>query len=168
MTTSLSVLDGLDAGSLPALGTRLAAGLASGWSAPAIRVGIDVLAVAEVAESLAAHGERYLERVFTPDELACCRSGVDGGYAPESLAARFAAKEAVVKVLQPADARPEWRSIEILRGDVGSCDVRLSGRAADLASEAGITGIAVSVSHEPAVAAAVAAATWRCRDEEET
>ncbi len=159
MTTSVPVLDRGAARSLPALASHLAAGLSEGWHSPAIRVGIDVVAVAEVAESLTVQGERYLGRVFTPHELACCRSGLEDGYAPEALAARFAAKEAVVKVLRPSGARPEWRSIEVRRGDGRWCQIVLTGRAAELAEEAGLGEIAVSLSHEPTVAAAVAAAT---------
>jgi holo-[acyl-carrier protein] synthase len=167
MTTSVPVLDAAAAGAFPELGTRLAAGLAPGWCPPPIRVGVDVVAVAEVAEALALHEDRYLARVFTAHELACCRRGADGGYAAESLAARFAAKEAVVKVLRPEDIRPEWRSIEVRRAEGGWCEVRLAGRAAELATAAGITEVAVSLSHEPAVAAAVAAAWCRSGDEGE-
>ncbi len=146
--------------SLPGLAARLVAGLAKGSDSRSMRVGIDVVSVAEVVESLAAHGERYLARVFTSHELDCCRGGADGGYLPEALAARFAAKEAVVKVLRPVGVRPEWRSIEVRRGGGGWCEIRLTGRAADLADEAGIGDVTVSLSHERAVAAAVAAA--RC------
>ena len=167
MTSNVSVIDGVAAGSLRALGTRLAADLASRWCASSIRVGVDVVAVAEVAESLDAHGHRYLERVFTPHELASCRSSPDDGYAPEALAARFAAKEAVLKVLRPVGARPEWRSIEVHHADGGWCEVRLTGRAAHLAALAGITDVAVSLSHEPAVAAAVAAASCQIGNEGE-
>jgi holo-[acyl-carrier protein] synthase len=159
MTTSMSVLDGTATDSLPVLEASLAASLTSRRCASSVRVGIDIVAVADVADSLAVHGDRYLERVFTPHELACCRNGADGAYATESLAARFAAKEAVVKVLRPEGPRPEWRSIEIRRLKGGWCEVVLRGRAAALAANAGIAEVAVSISHEPAVAAAVAAAT---------
>jgi holo-[acyl-carrier protein] synthase len=167
MTSNVSVIDAMPAGSLRTLGTRLASGLASSRCASSVRVGVDVVAVAEVAESLHAHGHRYLERVFTPHELACCRSGTDDGYAAESLAARFAAKEAVLKVLRPVGARPEWRSIEVHQAAGGWCEVRLTGRAADLAARAGVTDLAVSLSHEPAVAAAVAAASCQVGNEGE-
>jgi holo-[acyl-carrier protein] synthase len=167
MTMSVPVLDGTAAGSLRELETRLAAGLEPGPSAPPIRVGIDVVAVAEVAESLDLLGQRYLGRVFSPHELACCRNAaVEGAYLAESLAARFAAKEAVVKVLRPADARPEWRTIEVRRAKEGWCEVRLTGSAAALAAEAGITDVAVSLTHERAVAAAVAVGSCRAGDDE--
>lgn len=77
------------------------------------------------------------------------------GWACDSLAARFAAKEAVVKVLRPSADRPEWRSIEVHRMAAGWCEIRLTGRAAALAEAEGITEFAVSLTHEPPVAAAV-------------
>jgi len=157
-----------------------------GGSVPgSLRVGVDLVPVADVAESVARLGRRYLYRVFTPHERACARVGgrrpargrhgpsvheaVDGvGYSMESLASRFAAKEAAVKVLRPMGARPEWRSIEVRRVDGGWCELRLTGLAADLAAEAGITTLAVSVTHEPMLAAACvvgmrtgAAPAWR-------
>ncbi len=135
-----------------------------------LRVGVDLVPVADVAESVARLGRRYLYRVFTPHERACARIGADPfggspspdgdrrpsacGYSTESLAARFAAKEAALKVLRPVGARPEWRSIEVRRVAGGWCELRLSGTAATLATEAGITSLAVSVTHEPTVAAA--------------
>jgi holo-[acyl-carrier protein] synthase len=72
----------------------------------------------------------------------------------ESLAARFAAKEATVKVLRPVGIRPEWRTIEVHRVEEGWCELRLSGLAAALAAEAGIRQLAVSLTHESLMAAA--------------
>jgi holo-[acyl-carrier protein] synthase len=131
---------------------------------PAVRVGIDLVGVDEVAESVRRFGHRYLQRIFTPHELAACRtgpgaSGPEGAYSAESLAARFAAKEAVVKVLRPVGPRPEWRTIEVHRSDAGWCEIRLSGRAARLAAEAHLAGFTVSLTHESTMAAAVVMAT---------
>jgi len=140
-----------------------------------MRVGMDLVPVAEVAASVERLGRRYLYRVFTPHERACARVGspvetapVTGTagpgagrgvrssapYSMQSLAGRFAAKEAAVKVLRPRGARPEWRSIEVRRVAGGWCELRLSGLAAVLAAEAGISTLAVSVTHEPMMAAA--------------
>jgi holo-[acyl-carrier protein] synthase len=124
---------------------------------PPMRVGIDMVLVADVADSVERLGHRYLHRVFTPHERACCRMGRSvrsSTYSMESLAARFAAKEATVKVLRPSGIRPEWRSIEIHRVEGGWCDLRLSGLAAALADEAGIRQFAVSLTHESMMAAA--------------
>ncbi len=150
-------------------------------SSDSLRVGMDLVPVAEVAESVERLGHRYLYRVFTPHERACARVGpldptppVDSGgmvpmsvtgratvYSMQSLAGRFAAKEAAVKVLRPRGARPEWRSIEVHRLHGGWCELRLSGLAARLAADAGIDTLAVSVTHEPMMAAACVVAMSR-------
>lgn len=120
---------------------------------PVCRVGVDLAAVDEVAGSIATHGQRYLRRLFTEHEVASC-TGPDGPVA-ESLAARFAAKEAALKVLRPTDARPEWRDIEVRRAESGACDLVLHGSAAALAAAQGIDGLSVSLSHEAGTAVAV-------------
>ena len=77
----------------------------------ALRVGTDLVHVPDVAASIDRFGARYLHRVYTDAELDTCRSGA-GGWSPERLAARFAAKEAVLKVLRPADG-VSVRDIEV-------------------------------------------------------
>lgn len=121
-----------------------------------VRVGVDLVPVVEVAAAVERLGRRYLHRVFTAHERACARSGPGTAtrYSAERLAARFAAKEAAVKVLRPVGVRPEWRSIEVRRVEGGWVELRLSGLAAALAAEAGITALAVSLTHEPMMAAA--------------
>lgn len=128
-------------------------------SSDPLRVGVDLVPVADVAASVDRLGRRYLYRVFTPHERACARVDArrglhPSGYSMESLAARFAAKEAAVKVLRPVGPRPEWRTIEVRRTDGGWCELRLSGLAASLATQAGIATLAVSLTHEPMMAAA--------------
>jgi holo-[acyl-carrier protein] synthase len=120
---------------------------------PTCRVGVDLTAVADVERSLAEQGERYVRRLFTDHEVESC----DGAAGPraESLAARFAAKEAVVKVLRPDGARPEWRDIEVRRQASGACDIVLYGGAAELAASEGIDQLSVSLSHEAGMAVAV-------------
>ncbi len=118
-----------------------------------LRVGADIARVDDVAASLARFGDRYLERVFTPHEIASC-TGTPSVMAA-SLAARFAAKEATIKVLRPADLTPAWRTIEVRRSPSGWCELRLSGEAAKLAADADITELAVSLSHDRDIAAAV-------------
>lgn len=118
-----------------------------------IRVGADLTRVSEVAASVARFGDRYLGRIYTDHEQAICAGST------ERLAARFAAKEAVVKVLQPTGARPPWRDIEVRRADHGACTIHLTGSAARLAAEAGIDELAVSLTHEAGFAAAVVLAT---------
>jgi holo-[acyl-carrier protein] synthase len=117
-----------------------------------VRVGLDVASIAQVAASIDRFGDRYLRRVFTDHELESCGRRADG------LAARFAAKEATIKVLQPNGAQPDWRSMEIVRGASGACALHLTDTAAGMASDAGIRSLAVSLTHEADVAAAVVVA----------
>jgi holo-[acyl-carrier protein] synthase len=120
---------------------------------PELRVGVDVVAVDSVAESISRFGSRYLRRIYTDHELASCAGPLPVRAA--SLAARFAAKEAAIKVLRPLDRHPAWRSIEVRRHPGGWCDLALSGEAATLAAAQGIGRLAVSLSHEGNLAAAV-------------
>ncbi|MGH9030479.1 MAG: 4'-phosphopantetheinyl transferase superfamily protein [Acidimicrobiales bacterium] len=70
------------------------------------------------------------------------------------FAARFAAKEAAVKVLRPAENRPEWQEIEVRRLVSGACELVLHGAAADRAAAEGIQSWSVSMTHEGGTAAA--------------
>lgn len=123
------------------------------------RVGVDLAVVADVAGAVGWHGDRYLQRVYTAHELASCRTGEAVRF--ESLAARFAAKEAVVKLLQPLDLRPPWQDIEVRRAPNGACSIRLYGAAERLATEQGVGQISLSLSHDGGVAVAVAVALCR-------
>jgi holo-[acyl-carrier protein] synthase len=109
-----------------------------------------------VAESVATFGDRYLRRVYTEHELEYC--GADPARSAERLAARFAAKEAVVKVLRPVDGRPDWRAIEVRRDPSGWCEISLTAAAAAMAREAEISSLSVSMSHEDRMANAVVVA----------
>ncbi|MFZ0251989.1 MAG: 4'-phosphopantetheinyl transferase superfamily protein [Acidimicrobiales bacterium] len=125
----------------------------------AIRVGADVVSVHQVAESVESFGTRYLRRVYTDHELGSCRGGP--AVRAASLAARFAAKEATIKVLRPVGHQPDWRSMEVQRHAGGWCTMALSGHAAALAEQAGIAELSVSLTHEGDVAAAVVVALCR-------
>ena len=119
-----------------------------------LRVGIDLASVDAVRESIDRHAERYLERVYTSEELAEC--GGPDDIDAERLASRFAVKEAAMKCLRPtADDAVPWNTIHVHRDEVGTIAVDLSGRAAELADAAGITGFDASLSHESDFAAAV-------------
>jgi holo-[acyl-carrier protein] synthase len=121
------------------------------------RVGIDLVEVTQVDASVARFGDRYLRRLFTPHELACARRG--RSFDAPTLAARFAAKEATIKVLRPTGAHPAWTAIELRRLPSGACEIALTGTAAAMAQSAGITAMAVSVTHEASMAASVVVAT---------
>jgi holo-[acyl-carrier protein] synthase len=118
-----------------------------------IRVGLDLVSVQTIADSLSAHGEHYLDRVYSAGEVADCRTG--DTLDPERLAARFAAKEAAFKVLRVGDEAVAWTDVEVVRDRSGWVGLSLSGRAATLAEAAGIAELAVSLSHEQGCAAAV-------------
>ena len=121
-----------------------------------IGTGTDIVSVARIAALHRTAGDRFLRRWFTDEEIHYCTSRAR----PElHLAARMAAKEAVLKALRPArDAPLAWRSIEIGRDADGAPSVRLGGDVRVLAESRGAGSIHVSLSHcdEYAVAVAVA------------
>ncbi|MBS1878086.1 MAG: holo-ACP synthase [Actinobacteria bacterium] len=120
----------------------------------ALRVGIDLVSVAAVAETLRGeHREHYLQRIYTEREVDDCR-GPSGRVEPERLAARFAAKEATIKALPGAGEGVRLTSIEVVADESGQVELELSGRAAELAEQAGASEIAVSLTHEAGFAAA--------------
>jgi holo-[acyl-carrier protein] synthase len=118
-----------------------------------VRVGIDLVSVDSVKEAIESHAEHYLQRVYTERELEDCStpSGVD----PERLAARFAAKEAALKVLRPGEVGLSLRAIEVRRSPGGWVELELSGTAAELASDGGLSGFALSLTHDGGYASAV-------------
>lgn len=118
-----------------------------------LHVGCDLQSVSDVAESIAAFGDRYLERVFTAAERAACAGDA------ERLAARYAAKEAVYKALRvPARIAVPWTTIEVHTDSVGAPTVTLTGPAADFALANDIVRIELSLSHEGGFALAFAVA----------
>jgi holo-[acyl-carrier protein] synthase len=136
------------------VGTRLLHGRSGCMSrGTTVRVGSDVLSVEQVSESVARFGDRYLERVYTEHEISSTSDSP--AVQAARLAARFAAKEATIKVLRPVGHQPDWRSMEVQRHPEGWCTMALTGHAATLAEEAGITDLAVSLTHDDDVAAAV-------------
>src|SRR5689334_16076129 len=127
--------------------------LTSPMTEPALRLGTDIVDVRSVEASIDRFGRRYLERVYTDAEIAYCSAEASGG--AERFAARFAAKEATLKVLRPRDWRPEWRHIEVVRQDGGWCEIQLRGPAATLAEQQGIQIVSCSLAHERSFATAV-------------
>jgi holo-[acyl-carrier protein] synthase len=114
-----------------------------------VAVGIDLVRVDEVRASLAAHGERYLKRIYTEDERR------DFGLDPRALAACFAAKEATAKALGWGDEPLPWPSIAVQPDGCGKACIRLSGAAAALAGRRGVRRLDVSFTHRRSVAGAV-------------
>lgn len=120
----------------------------------ALRIGLDLVAVDSVAQSLRGeHREHYLKRVYTEREVDDCR-GPSGRVEAERLAARFAAKEAVIKALPGAGEGVRLTAIEVRSEPNGEVRLELSGRAAELADEGGVNELALSITHEAGFAAA--------------
>ena len=116
-----------------------------------LATGIDIIEISRVRRVLEQYGRRFLERIFTPDEIAYCRER-----AP-NLAARFAAKEATMKALGTGVRGVGWKDIEVVRHPSGAPSIKLHGRAKQRAERLGVQEIAVSLSHsrEYAVASVV-------------
>ena len=126
------------------------------WDADAAgpcEAGIDAIEPARVAALIARWGERFLGRVFTPAERAATRER------PQSLAARFAAKEAVAKALGTGVGAVAWREIEVLTNARGKPVLLLHGAAAARASALGLRHWSVSLTHLAGVALALVVAT---------
>lgn len=112
-------------------------------------VGIDAVEPARLARTIARWDERFLSRVFTPAERALCQGRVT------SLAARFAAKEAVAKALGTGVGLVAWRDIEVLANERGRPVLFLHGAAAERAARLGLRYWAVSLTHLATVALAL-------------
>jgi len=113
---------------------------------PIVGHGIDIVETARIRRSVQEHGERFLDRVFTPLEQKYCSRNRKRYY--EHLAGRFAAKEAVLKVLGTGwRGGIAWTDIEILPEPSGQPRVRLSGECLRIATEMGIVRWHVSISH---------------------
>jgi len=106
-----------------------------------LATGVDLIEIDRIKEVVARHGNHYLERIFTPAELA------QFGKRTESLAGRFAAKEAVAKALGCGIGEVTWKEIEILGDEQNAPILKLYGAAENKARELGLTAWSVSISH---------------------
>ncbi|OQY89426.1 MAG: holo-[acyl-carrier-protein] synthase [Anaerolineae bacterium UTCFX1] len=106
-----------------------------------IATGVDLIEIDRIVEVIARHGNHYLQRIYTPAELEQC------GKRAESLAGRFAAKEAVVKALGSGIGDITWKEIEILGDENNAPKLTLSGAAKQKADELGLSSWSVSISH---------------------
>lgn len=117
-----------------------------------LRTGVDLIEISRIEEVIARHGRHYLERIYTPAELELCGKRV------ESLAGRFAAKEAVAKALGCGIGDVTWKEIEILGDDQNAPTLTLYGFAGQKAAELGLTTWSLSISHTQSHAVAFVAA----------
>ncbi len=118
-----------------------------------VGLGTDLAEIARVARSVERFGERFLERIYTPAEIAYCMGKKSFA---ESLAARFAAKEAGAKALGTGISRGVgWKDFEVVRERSGQPRLVLSGRAGELAAALGVTRVSLSLTHTRDLAMAV-------------
>lgn len=113
-----------------------------------LSTGVDLIEIARIARTLERYGQRFLERIYTPGELAYCRGR------PSKLASRFAAKEATMKALGTGVRGVSWKDIEVTRAPSGAPGIRLHGRARQRAQRLGVeeTALSLSDSREHAIA----------------
>ena len=116
-------------------------------------LGTDLIETRRVEQSIDRFGDRFLERIFSPLEIAYCKRKKN---AAESFAARFAAKEAGAKALGTGISRGvTWKDFEVKRETSGRPSLHLSGRAAELAVAIGGKRIQLSLTHSRDLAMAV-------------
>jgi holo-[acyl-carrier protein] synthase len=121
-----------------------------------IGLGTDLIEIERIERSVARFGERFLERVFTPGEIAYCHAKKGSA---ESFAARFAAKEAGAKALGTGISRGvSWREFEVKRKPGQRPELHLSGRAAEIARELGVRRMSLSLTHSREMSMAVVVA----------
>jgi holo-[acyl-carrier protein] synthase len=118
-----------------------------------LKTGVDIIEISRIQGALTRHGERFLNRVFTPAEIAECHGKAD------ALAIRFAAKEAASKALGTGIGPVSWREIETLHKRSGEPYLNLHGRAVLISEYLGLKTWAVSLSHSAQNAIAIVVAT---------
>lgn len=106
-------------------------------------LGVDIIEIKRI-EKAVERSEKFTARVFTAGERDYCQNRKGSG---ASLAARFAAKEAVAKVLGTGIGAINWTDIEVVGGHKGKPEIRLHNAAASLAEELGLSYFALSMSH---------------------
>lgn len=105
-------------------------------------IGTEIVECVRIAKMIQRHGELFIERVYTPSEVEYCNNR---GSAMQHYAARWVAKEAVVKALGGRSHGVRWNQIEIRAGDSDGPKVRLFGRAAAWATQCGIEEVRISL-----------------------
>ncbi len=110
-----------------------------------VGTGVDITEVPRIRQALDRHGERFLKRVFTPEEIRYCSGKAN---IAERLAARFAAKEAGMKAIGTGlRGGVTWQDVEVVRPPDQRPQLRYSGRAAEIAAALGCKKTHLSLSH---------------------
>ncbi len=119
-----------------------------------ISIGTDIIECVRIAQMIEKHGEVFLQRVFTQREIVYCSSRKA---ATQHYAGRWAAKEAVLKVLGTGWAKGiQWTDIEVVNEVSGAPLIKITGKAAEIAKERGILEVMITISHCRAYATAFA------------
>ena len=132
-----------------------------GAAASVVRAGVDRVELDEFRRSVEVAGERFVGRIFTPAEIAHCAGRVD------RLATRFAAKEAVTKMLGTGKRGLSWLEIEVVTSPHGEPRLVLHDRARGRAEVLGVTSISVSLTHTAVAAEAFVVALCTAPDAEQ-
>jgi len=110
-----------------------------------VGLGLDITEVDRIRAAIDRHGRAFLERIFTPAEIAYCERHRNHA---ERFAGRFAAKEAAMKALGTGWARGvRWVDIEVVREPSGKPTLNLSGATREIADRLGVTNIALTITH---------------------
>ena len=118
-----------------------------------VGTGTDLIEIDRIRQSMARFGDRFLQRIFTPGEIAYCSRKK---HAAESYAARFAAKEAGAKALGTGISHGvSWLEIEVRREVSGRPTLHFTGRAAERAASLGVRHAALSLTHSRELAMAM-------------
>jgi len=124
-----------------------------------ISSGIDLIEIKRIEKALERHGKRFLKKIFSETELErldkFTARQVNPRLIAAELAARFAAKEACSKALGTGIGPVSWKEMEVINEPSGKPTMRLSGKAAQIASTRGYTSWSVSLTHSREMAAAV-------------
>ncbi|MGI8914658.1 MAG: holo-ACP synthase [Chloroflexota bacterium] len=116
-------------------------------------IGVDIVAMTRIEQAVERFGERFLKRIYTPEEL---EYALGDAHKWEHLAARFAAKEAASKALGTGMVGVGWKDFAVERLRSGKPMLRLTGRAVQLAQDQGLTQWSVSLAHDADAKVAVA------------
>ena len=110
-----------------------------------VGLGVDISEVDRIEQAIARHGRSFLERIFTPQEIAYCERHRNSA---ERYAGRFAAKEAAMKALGTGWRKGvRWLDIEVTRNPGGKPSLALHGVASEFAEKLGVRHIALTITH---------------------
>ena len=110
---------------------------------PIVATGTEIVETVRIAKMIETHGEQFLERVYTADEIEFCVQTAD---APGHFATRWAAKEAVMKALRCRSRGVRWNEIEVVNRPGGRHEISLTGNALNCAVELAVEKIHLSLS----------------------